>query len=194
MFMERRARVGAHAQCDKSGSIKLVKIASLRAFNLLADSIIRKAALHVLAGTSRGRLFGFLPTEDGETPACFAKRTTSRASALVSPGTVRHRRRSRFLWGRIDLRAAIEGEREIERERGREGGRKRGEGKPRAFSGITLWQAADVHPCSLSPPFPFPPLVCLPPIPLSPPRLDALSSSLFYGLIAPETPSPVYLP
>jgi len=75
-----------------------------------------------------------------------------RASALVSRHelrrTMRHRRRSRFLWGRIDLRTAIE--RELrEREREREGGeRERGEGKPRAFSGITLWQAADVHPCS----------------------------------------------
>lgn len=27
-------------------------------------------------------------------------------------------------------------------------GRHRDEGEPRAFSGITLWQAADVHPCS----------------------------------------------
>lgn len=27
-------------------------------------------------------------------------------------------------------------------------GRHRGEGEPRAFSGITLWRAADVHPCS----------------------------------------------
>lgn len=27
-------------------------------------------------------------------------------------------------------------------------GRHRDEGEPRGFSGITLWQTADVHPCS----------------------------------------------
>lgn len=72
--------------------------------------------------------------------------------------------------------------------------RERDEGKPRAFSGITLWQAADVHPCSRPYLLPFLSFPSSDLLPLPLPVCSACSLPLFYGLIAPETPSPVYLP
>jgi len=83
-----------------------------------------------------------------------------RASALVSRHelrrTMRHRRRSRFLWGRIDLRTAIERElreREREREEGGERERRREAKSVFWYHLMASGRCAPVLP-SLSPPFP----------------------------------------